>query len=312
MELGGIQKRRESMILVAGATGRLGGMITRRLLEQGREVRILVRHNSPSEELAKQGMATSAQSLIEAGAQPVYGDLKDRVSLDRACDGIETLITTANSALRGGEDTVQTVDLQGNRNLVDAARAARVGQFIFTSVLDADVNSPVPLFQAKAATEAYLRESGMPYTILGPDIFMEVWVGLVIGMPLQAGQPVTLVGEGCRLHSFISQADVAAFAVAAIGHPAAMNQSLSLGGPKALSWCDVVATFGRVLDREIAVNFAPPGGEVPGLPGPVAGPLTFMEAYDSVLDTSGLARTFGVELTPLESVTRGMLADPRG
>ena len=51
----------------------------------------------------------------------------------------------------------------------------------------------MPLFQAKAATEAYLRESGMPYTILGPDIFMEVWVGMLVGMPLQAGQPVTLV-----------------------------------------------------------------------------------------------------------------------
>jgi uncharacterized protein YbjT (DUF2867 family) len=77
-------------------------MITQRLLAAGKEVRILVRHDSPSEELAKQGLATSAQTLINAGAQPVYGDLKDRPSLDAACQGIETLITTANSALRGG------------------------------------------------------------------------------------------------------------------------------------------------------------------------------------------------------------------
>jgi uncharacterized protein YbjT (DUF2867 family) len=79
-------------------------MITRQLLEQGREVRILVRHNSPCEELAKQGMATPAPSLIEAGAQPVYGGLKDPASLDAACAGIETLITTANSALPGGAE----------------------------------------------------------------------------------------------------------------------------------------------------------------------------------------------------------------
>jgi uncharacterized protein YbjT (DUF2867 family) len=109
------------MILVVGATGILGGMITQRLLEQDRDVRILVRHDSPSEELAKQGWATSARSLITSGARPVYGDLKDRGSLDRACEGIKTVVTTANSVMRGGEDTIQTVDLEGNRNLVDAA-----------------------------------------------------------------------------------------------------------------------------------------------------------------------------------------------
>ena len=106
------------MILAVGATGILGGMITQRLLQAGEDVRILVRRDSPSEELAKQGMATLASSLIEAGAQPIYGDLKDRASLDAACEGIETVITTANSASRGGGDNVQTVDLEGNRCLI--------------------------------------------------------------------------------------------------------------------------------------------------------------------------------------------------
>lgn len=149
-------------MLVVGATGVLGGMITQRLLAEGKEVRILLRHNSPAEGMAVQGMATSARSLIDAGARPVYGDLKDRASLDGALDGIETVITTANSAMRGGEDTVDTVDRQGNRNLIEAARAAGVKQFIFTSFLGADLHNPVPLFQAKAETEAALAESGMP------------------------------------------------------------------------------------------------------------------------------------------------------
>jgi uncharacterized protein YbjT (DUF2867 family) len=68
------------MILVVGATGIVGGMITRQLLEQGKEVRIL-RSNSPSAQLAQEARATSAESLMEAGAQPVYGDLRDRASL---------------------------------------------------------------------------------------------------------------------------------------------------------------------------------------------------------------------------------------
>jgi uncharacterized protein YbjT (DUF2867 family) len=89
------------MILVVGATGVLGGMITNRLLSEGKDVRILVRHNSPSEQLALQGMATSAKLLIESGAKPAYGDLKDRDSLNQVCEGVDSLVTTANSAMRG-------------------------------------------------------------------------------------------------------------------------------------------------------------------------------------------------------------------
>jgi uncharacterized protein YbjT (DUF2867 family) len=93
------------MILVVGATGVVGGMITRQLLEQRKEVRILlVRRDSPSAQLAHQGIATLAESLIESGAQPVYADLRDdHPSLDAAVEGVETVIPTANSAGRGGE-----------------------------------------------------------------------------------------------------------------------------------------------------------------------------------------------------------------
>jgi nucleoside-diphosphate-sugar epimerase len=55
------------MILVVGATGVVGGMITRGLLEQGREVRIIVRRDSPSSQLVQQGLATSAEELISSG-----------------------------------------------------------------------------------------------------------------------------------------------------------------------------------------------------------------------------------------------------
>jgi NADH dehydrogenase len=162
-------------------------MITQRLLAAGKDVRILVRHHSPSEELARQGLATPAQSLIDAGAQPVYGDLKDRTSLDAACQGIETVVTTANSALRGGEDNVGTVDLKGNRNLIDAAKAAIVKHFVFTSAIIADRDSPVPFLQAKALSEEHLCASGMDYTILVPNTFIEVWTGMIVGLPLQIG-----------------------------------------------------------------------------------------------------------------------------
>jgi len=88
------------MILVVGATGNLGGAVTRLLLAQGQPVRIRARSQS------------NYQPLEEAGARVVPGDLKQRNSLDAACKGVDTVITTASTFMTGGEDQLQTVYLR--------------------------------------------------------------------------------------------------------------------------------------------------------------------------------------------------------
>ncbi len=181
MVTSGVSVKNEKMILVAGATGDLGGVVARMLLSKGRSVRVLVRPKS------------NYKPLIDAGAQAAIGDLKNRNSLDPACKGVEVLITTATSAKRGGDDNPRTVDLEGNRNLIDAAKAAGVKQFIFISANIAHPNSPIPLMQAKGATEDYLRASGLPYTVIAPDAFMEVWIALVVGIPALSGHSSMLV-----------------------------------------------------------------------------------------------------------------------
>jgi len=295
------------MILVVGATGILGGLITQKLLADDKEVRILVRHDSPAEGMALERMATSPKALIEAGAEPFYGDLKDRDTLDGACDGIDTLITTANSAMRSGADSVDTVDRQGNRNLIQAAGGAGVQQFIFTSFLGASPNSPVPLFQAKAETEKALTESGLTYTILAPNFYYEAWISMVVGIPLQAHQPITLVGEGNRSHSLISVGDVADYAVAAIGHPAAMNQRLALGGPEPLTWRSIVTAFEQALGKVLPLQFVAPGDPIPLLPEMVPPVLAALETYDSVIPMEAMAHMFGVLGTPLSAFIHQML-----
>jgi len=276
-------------------------MITRQLLEKGESVRILVRHNSPSEELAKQGLATLAQSLIDAGTQPVNGDLKDRPSLDKACGGIETVITTATAALRGGENTFESVDLNGTKSLIDAAQAAGVKHFVYTSLAGSDINHPSPLFRAKATCEAHLKGSDMDYTILKPHVFMEVWIGTVVGMPLQARQPVTLVGQGDHKQAFVSMADVTTFAVAAVDNPAARNASILIAGPASHSWMQVVETVGRVLGQELPVNYVAPGDPVPLIPEGMGAMLAGMEMGETYIDMSETAPTYGVALTSLDA-----------
>ena len=280
------------MILIVGATGQLGSVIARRLLEEGKDVRILVREGS------------EYRALEAAGAQPVIGDLKDRASLEAATRGVDTVLTTANSAVRGGADTVQTVEIEGNRNLIDAAAASGVKHFIFMSALGASPDSPIPFMQGKGLAEQHLRQSGMAYTILSPNVFMEVWFPMVIGLPLQSGQPVTLVGEGKRQHTFVSSEDVAAFALASIDNPAARNQQIVIGGPEALSWNDVVRRASKVAGRDLEVRRVTPDEGIPGLPPVVTGLLAGMDTYDSPVDMKTTAQTYGVPLTTAETVLR--------
>jgi uncharacterized protein YbjT (DUF2867 family) len=274
------------MILVVGATGRLGGAIASRCVADGRPVRALVRDGS-------------ADTGRVAG-QPVLGDLQDRASLDRACSGVDVVVATATAAGRTGQDTFDAVDDQGYAQLIEAAASAGVGRFVYVSALGADPESPSPLLRAKGRTEQRLRESGMRSTIIQPDIYMDVMIPIALGPALASDRPVPLVLGGSRRHSWVALGDVAALATAVIDRPDAEGRVLAIGGPVPISWQDIVDAAGRILGHPIPTVSVAPGEPLPGLPPFVGDLLTALEMYDSAVDASDLARSFGVELTPIE------------
>lgn len=298
------------MILVVGATGLLGGSITQQLLKKGEDVRILIRQNSPSEEMAKQGLATSAHLLIDAGAEPIYGDLKDPGSLVNACLGVETVITTANSILRGGEDTIESVDCRGTQELIDAAQGAGVGHFIYTSARGVHIDHPNPFFRAKAACEERLVASGMNYTILKPGMFMEVWIGAVVGIPFRSGLPITLVGHGNHRHIFVAIKDVVDYAVTAVTHPAAHNAEVLIGGAHSYSWTQIVKTVEEVTGRSLQINYAPLDSSVPLIPEVMSSMMSALEMYDDEMDMRATAAIYGIEPTPLETFAEEFFGVP--
>lgn len=273
------------MILLVGGTGSLGGRVARALREDGRPLRALVR---PASDYA---------ALEAAGAEIVFGDLKVPDSLARACADADIVVTTANSARRGGDDTTDTVDRLGNHALIDAAVAGGVRRFVFVSALGADPASPVPFLRAKGETEQHLRTSGLGHTIVSPNVFMDAWFPMIVEGPIGAGAPVTLVGEGRRRHSFVAETDVAAFLLAALEHDAARNATLVVGGPEALSWRDVVAIYEEVTGRSIDVRTVAPGQPLPGLPDVVAQLAAGLDAYDSPIPMDDACATYGVRLT---------------
>jgi NADH dehydrogenase len=280
------------MRLVVGSTGLLGGIVTRRLLEQEEPVRILVRETS------------EYRPLREAGAEVVFGDLKEPVSLKEACVGADVVIALATSMNCVGEDDARSVDLEGNRSLIDAAADAGVRQFIFVSARCAAPDSPMPLMRAKAAAEQHLRESGLTYTILQPDPFMEDWITEVVGRPALEHRPVVLVGEGDVRHTFVSLSDVASYVVAVIDHEEALDRTIQIGGPEVVSWRDVVALYARALGRSIEVKSVPAERAVEVMPERIARMMQAMECTASVIDMTQTAWIFDVTPTALEVVIR--------
>lgn len=234
------------MNLVVGATGMLGGETCRLLGERRLPVRGLVRETSNPDRVAQ---------LQSFGVEVVRGDLKDRASLAAACRGVNAVISTASSTIsRQGGDSIESVDQQGQLNLVEAAEEAGVRQFILISFPGGNIE--YPLQAAKRAVEARLRRGRMTYTILQPTCFMEVWLSPALGFDPANGM-ARIYGSGNNKISWISFLDVAQFAVAALGSSRARNMIIKLGGPDALSPLEVVHLAEKLLGKEVAVQHVP-------------------------------------------------------
>jgi uncharacterized protein YbjT (DUF2867 family) len=235
------------MILLVGATGLLGGEICRQLRQAGKPVRALVRPTAQPANL---------EQLKRSGATLVQADLKDSQSLDAACRGADTVITTASTIIsRQAGDSIQTVDQDGQVRLIDAARAAGVARFVHVS-FSHNIDVDCPLTTAKRTVEKHLKQSGMTWTILAPTFFMEVWLSAALGFDA-ANAHATIYGTGENPISWISFVDVARFATLAVDHDEAKNATLELGGPEALSPLQVVNCFEQAGGRTFRVDHVP-------------------------------------------------------
>jgi len=235
------------MILVVGATGLLGSEICRHLCVAGHSVRALVRANSARDRIS---------AVESAGAATTIGDLKNPASLSQACEGVSAVITTASSTLSRQEgDSIETVDRQGHLHLIDAAKRAGVRQFVYISI-PPEGHYDNPLFRAKREVETALARSGIEYTVLLANHFMEVWLSPMLGFDY-ANARATIYGSGEQPMAWVSYRDVAGFAVDALGSGAARNRMLLVGGPENLTPLRVVRIFEEVTGRPFTVEHVP-------------------------------------------------------
>ena len=122
-----------------------------------------------------------------------------------------------------------------------------------------------------------------------------------MGIPLKSEQPVTLVEPGTRQQAFVSMADVAAYAVASVDDPKALNQKILIAGPESYSWIQVVESVGSVIGKKLAVNFIAPGEPVPLVPEAVGPLLAALEMEDSCIEMGDTSATYGIDPTSLDT-----------
>lgn len=254
--------------------------------------------------------------LQSFGAEIFQGDVRDRASLDRACQGVTAVMCTISAmpfSYQAGVNDIQTTDLEGITNLIEAAKGSQVAHFVYTSAVRKDRSYICPLTDAKNEVERRLQESGLSYTILRPSAFMEVWLSPAVGFDAANGKAV-IYGTGRNPISWIAVPDIARFAIASLEHPAARNAILDFGGPEAISPLGAVRCFEQAFGRTMELQFVP----VEALKAQAAAATDPMQKTFSVLmqfiadgdpvEMDETAREFGIRLTTLDEYISQMQA----
>lgn len=232
------------MILIVGASGRLGQAVTRRLLKLGWAVRVMTRNPS------------SVASLGQLGAEVVEGDLRKPDSIQRACQGVRQVLAAAHALDGKGDNNPLTVDDRGNRCLIDASRAAGVKHFILVSALGASPESPLEFYRIKHRAEEYLRSSGLNFTILRPTAYMDLWGTMIGGPVLKKGQ-ASIFGRGNNPINFVAVEDVADLICMMLENPQSIGKTIQVGGPESLTMNQVVGIFESLAGHPVKKRHVP-------------------------------------------------------
>ena len=221
------------MILITGATGRVGGTTLKQLSTRGVAVRALVRNAEKA--------AQVASPLVET----VIGDLAQPRSLESALDGI-------TAALLVSPLDPHQVELQGN--FIDAAKRAGRVHVVKISGLGTALNSSVRSGRWHAQTEKHLEDSGLPFTHLRPPFFMQNILRFAPTIRA-SGEFSGSMNQGKV--AMIDVEDIAAVAVTALTTAAHVGKAYTLTGPEALSYADVAEKLSQLLGRTVTYKDTP-------------------------------------------------------
>ncbi len=219
-------------ILIAGATGYLGGFVSREFKEQGYYTRVLVRNKSKFK-----NMKLPADEIFTAEAT-------EKSSLERSCQGIDVVFSSIGITRQKDGLTYMDVDYKANLNLLEEARKSKVKKFIYVSVLNGDQMRDLKMCEAKEKFVDELKGSGMDYCIIRPNGYFSD-MGEFFEMANRG--TVFLIGDGQHKINPIHGSDLAKICVNAVHSD---KNEISVGGPEILTHLQIAEIAFNVLDKK--------------------------------------------------------------
>jgi uncharacterized protein YbjT (DUF2867 family) len=221
-------------VLVTGATGNTGAALLRLLEQKDVSVRAMVRH------------PRDAARLGGAAASMVIGDFDDAESIAAALNGVDSAYLVTPSSSSAEAQQIRFAEL---------AAAAKVKHLVKLSQLAANEASPVRFLRYHAAVERRIRELGIGYTFLRPNLYFQGFLAFQATIA-QAGQFFAPIGDA-RV-SAVDVRDIAAVAAVALTQPGHIGKTYTITGPSAVTHAEIAAAISSAIGRDVAFIDVPP------------------------------------------------------
>lgn len=272
---------------VTGASGQLGSLTADALLQQVDVSDVVLLTRNPA-------------TLDRPGVTVRAADFDDPATLATAFDGVDELLVVSTEAVGRR--------VEGQRRAIEAAKAAGVRRVLYTSFVSPTEDNPAAVTPDHRATEQDLRDSGLRWTFLRNNIYADMQAD-TIAQAAASGQYVTNTGDAGA--AYVTRADCAAAAAAALLSTDLDDTALDITGPRTVTADDIAALASarrgapvEVVHVDDAAYVA--GLEQAGLPTPVCEVLASIgtairEGHLAEVSTA-VADLTGRPATPLEDV----------
>ncbi|SCY29366.1 SDR family oxidoreductase [Desulfoluna spongiiphila] len=226
-------------ILLAGATGYLGGFIARELQDRKYHTRVVVRDVEKFE-----ASGCPADEVVRA-------EVTDRASLQGCCDNVDMVVSAVGITKQKDGLTYMDVDYQANLNLLEAAQQSGVKKFVYVSVLNGASMTQLQICRAKEKFVEALKGSGLEFCIIRPNGFFS---DMAEFHAMAARGRVYLFGDGQYKSNPIHGQDLARVCVGALKESA---REIDVGGPEVLTQNEIAGLAFAAVGKSPKVTFVP-------------------------------------------------------
>jgi uncharacterized protein YbjT (DUF2867 family) len=226
-------------ILLAGATGYLGGYLLNELIKKQNQVIAIVRKPD--------ALKKTNENYLEIK----QAEVTKPETLKDICKGIHTVISTVGITRQKDGLTYMDVDYQANMNLLEEAKKAGVKHFVYVSAINGDKYRHLKIFEAKEKFVDALKASGLNYTIVRPNGFFSDMNDF---LQMAKSGRVYLFGSGHQKFNPIHGEDLARAIVESLEN---YNNELIVGGPDILSFNDISKLALKSLNKPVKITHLP-------------------------------------------------------